>query len=59
MPGLNIDADSIDGLMERAGAMLTDLLEIHADDFIDKKRLDGPHRIRILAFHEREYDVAA
>lgn len=45
--------------MERAGAMLTDLLEIHADDFIDKKRLDGPHRIRILAFHEREYDVAA
>ena len=59
IPGLNIDADSIEKLIEKAGAMLPDLLDIHADDFIDKARLNGPHRIRILAFHEREYDVAA
>ena len=38
--------------------MLPDLLEIHADT-IDPLRLPPPHRIRIIAHHERDFDVAA
>lgn len=59
IPGLNADAATLEGLEEKAAAMLPDLLEIHADDILDKDRLAGPHRIRIIAFHEREFDVAA
>ena len=59
IPGLFIDADTIEKLAQKAGAMLPDLLEVHADDLADRSRLDGPHRIRVIAFHEREYDVAA
>lgn len=59
IPGLAADADTIEKLAEKAGAMLPDLLEIHADAFVDKSRLSAPHSIRIIAFHEREFDVAA
>ena len=59
IPGLNIDAETLDRLAAKAGAMLPDLLDIHVDDLVDKGRLQGPHRIRVVAFHEREYDVAA
>ncbi len=59
VPGLLVDALSLEELARKAGAMLPDLLEIHAEDFADKSRLNGPHRLRIIAFHEREFDVAA
>lgn len=59
IPGLLIDALTLEDLARKAGEHLPDLLEIHADDFSDKSVLDGPHRIRIIAFHEREFDVAA
>jgi Domain of unknown function (DUF1902) len=59
IPGLLIDADTLDDLARKAGEQLPDLLEIHAEDFSDKSVLAGPHRIRIIAFHEREFDVAA
>lgn len=59
IPGLLADAETIDELVTKAGQMLPDLLEIHADDFTDKRRLQGPHRIHVIAFHERDYDVAA
>lgn len=59
IPGLNIDAANIEELVDKAAAQLPDLLDIHADDFIDRERLHGPHRIRVLAFHEQVYDVAA
>lgn len=59
IPGLNIDADTIEQLVVKAATQLPDLLEIHADELIDQERLEGPHRIRVLAFHERVYDVAA
>jgi len=38
--------------------MLHDLLEIQAD-MIDPLRLPPPHRIRIIAHHEHDFDVAA
>ena len=59
IPGLLANAETLEGLAGKAGEMLPDLLQIHGDDIVDKDRLTGPHRIRVLAFHEQEYDVAA
>ncbi|MDP9413794.1 MAG: DUF1902 domain-containing protein [Pseudomonadota bacterium] len=59
LPGLNADAETLEALAAKAGAMLPDLLDIHEQDISDKRRLIGPHRIRIVAHHEREFNVAA
>lgn len=59
IPGLHVDADTIEDLARKAGEQLPDLLEIHADEFIDKSRLEPPHTIRVVAFQEREFPVAA
>ncbi|WP_174279120.1 DUF1902 domain-containing protein [Sphingomonas bacterium] len=59
IPGLLADAATIEELALKAGGMLPDLLEIHGGDFHDKTRLRGPHRIHVIAFHERDFDVAA
>lgn len=59
LPGLAADAETLEALAAKAGAMLPDLLDIHADEIVDKSRLDGPHSIRIIAYHEREFYVAA
>jgi len=59
LPGLTADAPSLEALAAKAGSMISDLLEIHRDLIADKSRLDGPHRIRIIAHHEHLFDVAA
>lgn len=59
IPGLAVDAETLEALAEKAGAILPDLLEIHAGDFLDQSRLAPPHSIRIIAYHERDFDVAA
>nr|WP_294170764.1 DUF1902 domain-containing protein [uncultured Sphingomonas sp.] len=59
IPGLAADGETVEALASRAGAMLSDLLTIHADAIVDKARLAGPHSIRIIAHHERSFDVAA
>ena len=59
IPGLAADAETLEGLAAKAGRMLPDLLEIHADDIVDSGRMTGPHSIRIIAHHENEYAVAA
>jgi predicted RNase H-like HicB family nuclease len=59
LPGLAADADTLEALAEKAGSMLADLLEIHADELGKNNRLVGPHRMRIIAHHERTVDVAA
>ena len=59
IPGLAVDAETLEQLEVKIGNMLDDLLEIHAEDFVDKSVLTGPHTIRLIAFHERTYDVAA
>lgn len=59
IPGLRANADTIEELAAKAGRMLPDLLQIHADEFADRERLRGPHRIHVIAFHEREFNVAA
>lgn len=59
LPGLAVDAATLEELAAKAGSMLPDLLSIHAPEITDKRRLNGPHRIRIIAHHERMFDVAA
>jgi hypothetical protein len=59
IPGLLVDAPSIEELAHKAGAHLPDLLEVHGDDFEDKAVLQGPHSIRVIAFHEHDHQVAA
>jgi hypothetical protein len=59
IPGLAADAPSLEELAAKAGSMLADLLELHRDEIDDESRLRGPHTIRIIAHHEREFDVAA
>ena len=58
LPGLLADGETLEALAAKAGTMLPDLLEIHANA-IDPLRLAPPHRIRIIAHHERDFDVAA
>lgn len=58
IPGLAVDAETFERLAEKAGNMLPDLLEIHADE-IAADRMHGPHSIRIIAHHERDFGVAA
>ncbi|WP_310467550.1 DUF1902 domain-containing protein [Sphingomonas sp.] len=59
VPGLAADAETVEALAAKAGAMLPDLLELHGAEVIDKTRLSGTHRIRIIAHHEHLFDVAA
>ena len=59
IPGLAADAATVEALAAKAGEMLADLLELNADDVIDKSRIQGAHRIRIIAHHEHLFDVAA
>lgn len=59
LPGLAADSTTLEGLAAKAGAMLPDLLAIHEGEIGDKSRLNGPHRVRIIAHHEHSFDVAA
>lgn len=58
MPGLWCDADTLEALEAKIGPMLEDLLEIHADD-LSPEQLRGPHRVKVIAHHERDFDIAA
>lgn len=58
VPGLAVDGATFEVLAAKAARMLPDLLEIHAAD-VDPVRLNGPHRINIVAHHEHSFDVAA
>ena len=59
VPGLATDAPTLDELATKVGAMLPDLLELNVDQLADKSRRAAPHRLRIIAHHERLFDVAA
>lgn len=56
VPGLAADAETLE---RKIGPMILDLLEIHADQIPDKDRLVPPHNVRIVAHHERAFDIAA
>jgi CMP-2-keto-3-deoxyoctulosonic acid synthetase len=58
MPALLVEGDTIDQLAKKAGDMLIDLLEINKD-ILSAEQLAGPHAIRVIAHHERDFAVAA
>jgi hypothetical protein len=58
MPGLHVDAPTIDALAGKAGGMILDLLEIN-EDLLDDEAKSGPHSIRIVAHDDRAFPVAA
>jgi hypothetical protein len=59
LPGFAADAETLEALAAKAGEMLPTLLDIHRGDVVDQARLSAPHSIRIVAHHERNFDVAA
>jgi predicted RNase H-like HicB family nuclease len=59
IPGLATDGETLERLRERVAAVLPDLLELNAAEIADKCRLDGPHLIHLIAFHESTVPVAA
>lgn len=59
IPGLAADAPTLERLAEKVGSLLPDLLILHADRLLDDKRRQAPHRLRLVAHHERSFDVAA
>jgi Domain of unknown function (DUF1902) len=58
MPGLHCDAETLDGLQRKIGPMIEDLLEINADD-LTQAQAAPPHLVRVIAHHERSFDIAA
>lgn len=59
VPGLAADAETLEALERKIGPMILDLLEINADFITDRDRLVGPHNVRMIAHHERAFDLAA
>lgn len=59
IPGLFADAETLEALERKIGPMILDLLELNADLIADKDRLVPPHQVRVIAHHERAFDLAA
>ena len=59
VPGLSTGANTLDELAAKLPAMITELLELNADLFLDKSRLAGPHSFRLTAHHEALHAIAA
>ncbi|QMW21812.1 DUF1902 domain-containing protein [Sandaracinobacteroides saxicola] len=58
MPGLNVDAPTVDELARKAAEHVSSLLQINADLLTPDDRA-GPHSVRVVAHHERALPVAA
>lgn len=58
VPGLLTEGETLERLRERAVAIMPELLELNAEH-IPPERRDGPHSLRLVAFHESTIPVAA
>lgn len=58
VPGLVTEGQSLERLRERAAAVMPELLAENAEH-IDPARREGPHSLRLVAFHESTIPVAA
>lgn len=58
VPGLVTEGETIERLRERAAAVMPELLELNANE-ISPERREGPHALRLVAFHESTIPVAA
>lgn len=58
VPGLSTGADTLEALEAKLPELIVELLELNADLFQDKSRLDGPHSFRLVAHHEAFHAIA-
>lgn len=58
VPGLITEGETLEELRERAAAVLPELVTDNAH-LIDEDRRQGPHSLRLVAFHESTVPVAA
>lgn len=58
VPGLATEGETLERLRDRAAAVMPELIADNAG-LIDKDRRDGPHTLRLVAFHESTTAVAA
>ena len=58
VPGLATEGETLERLRERAAAVLPELVAANADRIAPDRR-DGPHSLRLVAFHESTFPVAA
>lgn len=58
VPGLVTEGETLERLRERAMAVMPELLADNAHQIAEERR-DGPHSLRLVAFHESTLPVAA
>jgi len=58
VPGLITEGETLERLRDRAVAVMPELLELNAA-LIAPERREGPHALRLVAFHESTMPVAA
>jgi predicted RNase H-like HicB family nuclease len=58
VPGLATEGETLERLRERAAAVLPELLEDNASHIAPERR-EGPHSLRLVAFHESIMPIAA
>ena len=58
VPGLVTEGETLERLRSRAAAVMPELLELNAEHIAADRR-QGPHSLRLVAFHESTMPVAA
>lgn len=58
VPGLVTEGETLERLRDRAAAVLPELLSDNAAQLPPEKR-EGPHSLRLVAFHESTMPIAA
>lgn len=59
VPGLLAEGETLAALEHRIGERFMDMLNGNAHLIVDKKRLQGPHEVRLVAFSETRSQIAA
>jgi hypothetical protein len=58
VPGLLTEGETLERLRDRAAAILPELIELNAGEIAPERR-EGPHTLRLVAFHESVTPIAA
>jgi predicted RNase H-like HicB family nuclease len=58
VPGLVTEGETLERLRERAAAILPELVELNAHEIAADRR-EGPHELRLVAFHQSVTPIAA
>ncbi len=58
VPGLVTEGETLERLRDRAAAVMPELLADNASEIAPERR-DGPHALRLVAFHESTIPIAA